>query len=34
MGATWVLTLRDGRISRVREYATKHDALEAVGLRE
>jgi ketosteroid isomerase-like protein len=31
---TWVLTLRDGRISRVREYATKHDALEAVGLRE
>ena len=31
---TWVLTLRDGRISRVREYATKHDALDAVGLRE
>ena len=31
---TWVLTLRDGRISRVREYATKHDALEAVGLPE
>jgi ketosteroid isomerase-like protein len=31
---TWVLTLRDGRISRVREYATKQDALEAVGLGE
>jgi ketosteroid isomerase-like protein len=31
---TWVLTLRDGRISRVREYATKRDALEAVGLGE
>jgi ketosteroid isomerase-like protein len=31
---TWVLTLRDGRISRVREYATKQDALEAVGLLE
>ena len=30
---TWVLTLRDGRISRVTEYATKRDALEAVGLR-
>jgi len=29
---TWVLTLRDGRISRVTEYATKHEALEAVGL--
>jgi ketosteroid isomerase-like protein len=31
---TWVLTLRDGRISRVREYATKREALEAVGLRD
>jgi ketosteroid isomerase-like protein len=31
---TWVLTLRDGRISRVREYATKQDALEAAGLPE
>ena len=31
---TWVLTLRAGRISRVTEYATKHAALEAVGLRE
>jgi ketosteroid isomerase-like protein len=29
---TWVLTLRDGRISRVREYATKREALAAVGL--
>ena len=26
--------IRDGRISRVREYATKQDALEAVGLQE
>ena len=31
---TWVLTLRDGRIGRVREYATKQEALEAVGLSE
>jgi ketosteroid isomerase-like protein len=31
---TWVLTLRNGRISRVTEYATKHEALDAVGLRE
>jgi len=31
---TWVLTLRDGRIGRVREFATKREALEAVGLRE
>jgi ketosteroid isomerase-like protein len=31
---TWVLTLRDGRISRITEYATKHEALESVGLRE
>ena len=29
---TWVLTLRDGRISRVTEYATKREALEAVRL--
>jgi ketosteroid isomerase-like protein len=31
---TWVFTLRDGRIRRVREYATKRAALEAVGLGE
>ena len=31
---TWVLTLRDGRISRITEYATKHEALQSVGLRE
>jgi ketosteroid isomerase-like protein len=31
---TWVLTLRDGRIRHVREYPTKREALEAVGLRE
>jgi ketosteroid isomerase-like protein len=30
---TWVVTLRDGRIRRVREYATKVEALEAVGLQ-
>jgi ketosteroid isomerase-like protein len=29
---TWVVTLRDTRISRVTEYATKPEALEAVGL--
>lgn len=31
---TWVVTLRDGRIRHVREYATKEEALEAAGLRE
>ena len=31
---TWVMTLRDGRVSRVTEYATKDEALESVGLRE
>jgi ketosteroid isomerase-like protein len=31
---TWVMTVRDGRISRVTEYATKHEALESVGLRD
>ena len=30
----WVFTLRDGRIRRVSEYATRQEALEAVGLRE
>jgi ketosteroid isomerase-like protein len=29
---TWVLTLRAGRISRITEYATKHEALNSVGL--
>jgi ketosteroid isomerase-like protein len=31
---TWVITLRDGRIRHVREYATREDALEAAGLRD
>lgn len=31
---TWVYTFRDGKIARVQEYATKQQALEAVGLRE
>ena len=31
---TWVFTLRDGRIRHVSEYATRREALEAVGLRE
>jgi ketosteroid isomerase-like protein len=31
---TWVFTLRDRKIRHVREYATKKEALEAVGLRE
>ena len=29
---TWVLTLQDGAVTRVTEYATKEAALEAVGL--
>jgi ketosteroid isomerase-like protein len=31
---TWVFTLRDRKIRHVREYATKEEALEAVGLRD
>jgi ketosteroid isomerase-like protein len=31
---TWVFTLRDGRICHVKEYGTKKQALEAVGLPE
>jgi ketosteroid isomerase-like protein len=31
---TWVFTLRDGKIRHVREYATKNEALEAVGVLE
>jgi ketosteroid isomerase-like protein len=31
---TCVFTLRDGKIRHVREYATKNETLEAVGLRE
>jgi len=31
---TWVFTLRDGRIRHVSEYATRSEALEAVGTRE
>jgi uncharacterized protein len=30
---TWVFTVRDSRIRRVREYATKREALEAAGLQ-
>jgi ketosteroid isomerase-like protein len=29
-----VYTLRDGKLARGREYATRHEALEAAGLRE
>ena len=29
-----VLTIRDGKIARCREFMTRADALEAVGLRE
>jgi ketosteroid isomerase-like protein len=29
-----VLTIRDGKIARGREYATRHEALEAAGLSE
>jgi uncharacterized protein len=29
---TWVLTVRDGAITRVREFATKQGALQAAGL--
>ena len=31
---TWVFTLREGKVTRVNEYAAKAAALEAVGLRE
>jgi ketosteroid isomerase-like protein len=31
---TWVFTLRGGKIRHVGEYATKREALEAVGLTE
>ena len=31
---TWVFWLRDGKISEVREYRYKAEALEAVGLSE
>ena len=30
---TWVFTVRDGSICRVKEYTTKRAALDAVGLR-
>jgi ketosteroid isomerase-like protein len=29
-----VSTVRDGRVVRIREYATKVEVLEAAGLRE
>jgi ketosteroid isomerase-like protein len=31
---TWVFTIRDRLITRVEEFATKDEALEALGLRE
>jgi ketosteroid isomerase-like protein len=31
---SWVVTVPDGRIMRVKEYAGKQEALEAAGLRE
>jgi ketosteroid isomerase-like protein len=31
---TWVFAVRDTKIARVREFATRDQALEAVGLRE
>jgi ketosteroid isomerase-like protein len=34
MEVTHVLTVRDGKIARLREYMTKSEALEAAGLRE
>jgi ketosteroid isomerase-like protein len=30
----WVYELRDGRVVRIREFQTRQQALEAVGLRE
>lgn len=32
MTTTWVCTVRDGKISRLREFSTKEKALETVGL--
>jgi ketosteroid isomerase-like protein len=31
---TWVFTVRDGKILRVKEFATRQQALTAVGLQE
>jgi ketosteroid isomerase-like protein len=31
---TWVVTMRDGKIRRVREYATKQEAVEAAAVPE
>jgi ketosteroid isomerase-like protein len=31
---TWVFAVRDGKIARVKEFATREQALEAAGLRE
>jgi ketosteroid isomerase-like protein len=33
-GETWVFSVHDGKIMRVREYASKKEALEAAGLSE
>jgi uncharacterized protein len=32
--AAWVVTLRDGKVVRLRAYTDPEDALQAVGLRE
>jgi ketosteroid isomerase-like protein len=32
--AAWVVTLRDGRVVRLRAYTDTREALEAVGLRD
>ena len=31
---TWIFVVRDSRIVRIREFATREEALEAAGLRE
>ena len=34
LGETWVFELRDGKVTQVREYASKTKALQAAGLQE
>ena len=31
---TWIFTLRDGKVLRVKEYVSKNEALEAAGLAD
>jgi ketosteroid isomerase-like protein len=33
-GETWIFTLRDGKVIRIKEYSSKDEALEAAGLSE